>query len=502
MDVRPRLGSGFAIGFALFLAVLAFALFFYRSSAVGLLGPDEPRYAQVAREMLHTGDFLTPHLQGQPWFEKPPLFYWMEAASFYLFGVNEAAARLPSALTATAFLILFAWLTLKLFPGETWRYATLILLSSIGWIGFGRAATMEMLFASSLAGALGFLGLWVWQGRRRWLFAFHGLLAISVLAKGLAGIVVAALILVVYCAITGEYRWLLRVVHPLPVTLFAVIALPWYGAVYFKNGDLFVQEFIVKHHFRRFLTNELAHPAPWWYYGPVLLAGIFPWTAHVASLRVTRFDRDNRRTFLLVWVAVVLVFFSVSQAKLPGYILPALPAFALWMGEEWKRASRGRIRAIGAAQGALLLLLALAGSLPSALAAGLTRAHAQVSGTGTMFALTAAILVWFTFRARRFGAVVLVSSVTAAAMLWVAFALAPQMDQEASARPIARVVCGKNFALGDVRRHILYGLEFYCDRPLTNVAHPEYVLSSTPPPGSLPAERFPEAGLTLWKLFP
>ena len=126
------------------------------------------------------------------------LYYWMAAASFFVFGVNEAAARLPGALAAAGFLILFAWQTRRLFPGEAPRYAVLILASSFGWIGFGRSATMETLFAASLAGALGFLGLWLWQGRRRWLFAFHGLLAVSVLAKGLAGIVLAALILLVY----------------------------------------------------------------------------------------------------------------------------------------------------------------------------------------------------------------------------------------------------------------------------------------------------------------
>ena len=484
VDVRPGRPEW---RFAVFVAALAFLLFFYRSSAVGLLGPDEPRYAQVAREMLRSGDFITPHLLGQPWFEKPPLYYWMAAASFRFLGANETAARLPSGLAAVGFLILFAWITQRLFPGETWRYSVLILLSSLGWIGFGRAATMEMLFASSLAGSLGFLALWVWQGRRRWLFAFHGLLAISVLAKGLGGIVLAGLILLAYCVVTGEYRWLLRVLHPLPLTLFAVLALPWYGAMYFKHGNLFIQEFIIKHHFARYVTSELEHPGEWWYYGPVLLAGIFPWSAHLASLRAKGLDKDHRRMFLLVWVLVVVVFFSISRAKLPGYALPALPALAMWMGEEWKRALTRQLRLIGLAQGALI---------------GISSLVLQFSSTGMSFALGAVILVWFAWRGRRFGAVVLVSSLTTAAMLWVIPVLGPQVDQTGSARGIARSVCDKRFVVGAAPRHILYGLEFYCDRDLSNVANAEYLLSATEAPGAVAVERFPAGELTLWKLRP
>ncbi len=472
MDVRPG-------RFAVFAAALAYVLFFYHASAVGLLGPDEPRYAQVAREMLRTGDYVTPRLLGQPWFEKPPLYYWMAAASFRFFGVNEAAARLPSAVAAAAFLILFAWTTQRLLPGETWRYAVLILLSSLGWIGFARAATMDMLFAGALSGALGFLALWVWQGRRRWLFAFHGLLALSVLAKGLGGIVLAGLILLVYCAVVGEYAWLWRVLNPLPLTLFAVIALPWYGIMYFKHGNLFIHEFIIKQHFARYVSDELAHPGAWWYYAPVLLAGIFPWSAHLASLRGTGLDRDHRRMFLLVWIAVVLVFFSASRGKLPGYILPALPALAMWMGEEWKRSSTAKLRVIGAAQAVLLLLLGIA---------------------SWIFVLPALVVLWFAWRGRRFGAVVLAAAIAAGAMLWMIPNLAPRVNQNGSARSIAPSVCGKRFVVGAAPRQILYGLEFYCDRDLTMVTKPEYALSTTQPKNAIAVEKFPEGELTLWKL--
>jgi 4-amino-4-deoxy-L-arabinose transferase-like glycosyltransferase len=359
---------------------------------------------------------------------------------------------------------------------------------------------MEMLFASSVAGALLAMALWLWHGRRRWLFTFYGLLALSVLAKGLAGIVLAALILAIYCLVTREWRWLLRVLNPWTLVLFAVIALPWYAAMTFKHGDVFIQDFIIKHHFRRFLTEELAHPGPWWFYVPVLLAGLFPWTAHLGALRPADLRHDNRRLFLLIWVAVTLVFFSASQSKLPGYVLPALPALALWIGEDWKRASRTRVRAISAAQGGLLLVLGLSGSLPEALSRGVGRATWSFSGTTAVSAgLLILALVWLAWRGRRFGAALLMALVPPGFLLWALTSLGPQVDRQASARPIAQAVCGRTFSLGDVRRHIRYGLQFYCDRRLPDGVNAEYVLSSREVEGAGAVQHFPEAGLTLWK---
>ncbi len=480
------------------LAVLVFFLYFYRASAVGLVGPDEPRYAQVAREMLESRSFLTPHLLGRPWFEKPPLYYWLAAASFRLLGVNETAARLPAALSAAGFLILFAWIAARLFPGETARYALLILATTAGWIGFARAASMEMLFAASLSGAMGFLGLWLWQGRLPWLYAFYGLLGVSVLAKGLAGLVLSALTLLIYCAATREFRWLWRVLHPGPLLLFGVLALPWYGIMYLKHGRMFLEEFIFKHHFLRYLTPELAHPGPWWYYGPVLLAGLFPWTPGLALLRLYG-KGDQRRVYLLAWVIVVVLFFSASQSKLPGYILPAIPALALWMGDEWSRASALRLRIVGLVQALLLPALGLAGSLPAALAAGLSRARPEFSGATAAFVAAALLVAWLSWRGRRFGAAALTATVTCGALLWMLSALAPAVDRAASARPVALAVCDRSFKLGTVRRHVRYGLEFYCNRAMMDTGEAVYVLSSEEVEHAVPVERFPEAGLALWK---
>jgi 4-amino-4-deoxy-L-arabinose transferase-like glycosyltransferase len=200
-----------------------------------------------------------------------------------------------------------------------------------------------------------------------------------------------------------------------------------------------------------------------------------------------------------VWAGVVIVFFSVSQGKLPGYLLPAFPALAMWMGEEWRRASIIRLRAVAVAQGLLLLLLSLADSLPSILARGLRRAELQFSAGGVCFALGSVVLVWMAWRGRRLGAAVLAGVLTAVALVWIVHTVAPGVDAANSMRGVARQVCGKPFAVWEVRRQVRYGLEFYCDRPMTEAVAADLVLSTQHPPGMTREQEFQEARLSLWK---
>ena len=485
------------MSFAVFLACAVWLLFFYGLGAVGLLGPDEPRYAQVAREMLRSGDYITPHLNGQPWLEKPPLYYWLAAVSFRLFGVTEWAARLPSALAAAAFLPLFGWVVHRLFRGETWRYALLVLASSVGWLGFARGASPDIFFSAALAGALGLLGVWVWQGHDSLLYGFYALLAIAVLAKGPAAIVLSALVLLSYCLATGEYRWLVRVLAPWPLLLFLLLTLPWYAAVYYHNGDRFVEEFILKHHFRRYLTSELKHPGPWWYYLPVLVAGMFPWSAHLAlivanlaGLGWRGLRSDQRRIFLLAWIVSIVAFFSVSQAKLPGYVLVTAPVLAIWIGEELARAPASRLRWVFLAQALLLPATAvLAGALPVALAEGARSALAAVWRQPLDLPLVvltvggAGLLAAVAWRGRRLGAAVLATGLTAVTFVRLLGLVATPVDQLASARPLARQIQAQGIhpsqlALSPgVRRHIQYGLEFYLDQPMPLGTPAPYLLT-------------------------
>lgn len=468
------------------MAGVVFLLYFFGLGRVGLLGPDEPRYAQVAREMLRSGDYVTPHLNGRPWFEKPPLYYWLAAGSFRLFGVNEWAARLPAALAAAGFLALFGWIARRLYPGQTYCYALMVLAASAGWLGFARAASPEMFFTAALAGALGVLGLWVWHGEYRLLYASYALLAVAVLAKGPTAVLLAALVLAAYCVSVRDFRWLLRVLAPGPLLVFAAIAVPWYAAVYVRNGDTFVEEFIYRQHFRRFATEELAHPGPWWYYAPVLLGLVFPWTPHLALIVADLASRgraglmkDPRRLYLLAWVVPIVIFFSLSKGKLPGYVLVTVPALALWMGDELARAPAARVRWVFVAQALLLpMLLVLVNVLPAALAQGLRSAGAALGEArldrplAVLLLAGTPLLLLAAWRKRRLAASVLATALAALAVARLIAVVAPAVDRLASARPLAQEIASRGISPSQlalapgVRRHIEYGLAFYLGQPV------------------------------------
>lgn len=482
--------------FRLFLPVCLVFLYLLGLGRVGLIGPDEPRYAQVAREMLQTRDFITPHLNGEPWFEKPPLYYWAAAASFALFGVNETAARLPCALAASCFLILFGWAAHRLYHRETGRYSVLVLACSAGWVGFARAASPEILFTAAAAGAFLLLGLWLWQGRESSLYGFYGLLALSTLAKGLTAVPLAVLALAVYCAAIGEWNWLYRVLRPGPLLLFAIVGLPWYAAVYAVNGTEFLRVFFWRHHFERFVTQELAHPGPWWYYLPVLLGLIFPWTPQILLVVLNLADlgwkglvKDHRRVFLAAWIVPTVLFFSISQGKLPGYVLVVIPALALWIGQELVHARPARVRWVFLVQALLLpVVLLAAGVLPEALSRGVRVARLSLSSLAGDNLLTvlaiggAALLMVLAWRARRLAACLAVTAIVALCVARIIWTKAEAIDQAASARPVAREIQARGIPVTQLtldphaRRELEYGLDFYLDCPVPRGTKAPFVI--------------------------
>ena len=493
--------------FSFFVAAAVFLLYFFGLGSVGLVGPDEPRYAQVAREMLDTGDYVTPRLGGEPWLEKPPLYYWLAAASFRLLGVNELAARLPCALAGVLFLPLFAWIVGRLYRGETARYAVLVLASSFGWFGYSHGASPEILFTAPLAGALGLFGLWLWLTRPVLVWAAYALLALAVLAKGPTAIVLTGIVLASYSLAVREFRWIRRLLAPGPLLLFFLIALPWYVAVWARHGNTFLEEFIIRHHFRRFMSEELAHPGPWWYYLPVLAGLLFPWTAHLALPIIDAVSagwrgllKDPRRAYLAAWIVPIFVFFSLSKGKLPGYLLVVTPPLAIWIGHELANAARSRVRPVALVQAVLLpVVLLLAEALPVALARGLSRAEISLATLDPDLALAsvigggAVLLAWTAWRERRLATALLATALTAFAVARTITVVAPAVDRLASARPLAERILALGIPLDQlalapgVRRHVEYGLEFYLNRQFPRSTDARYVvlpdgeIQATPP---------------------
>jgi 4-amino-4-deoxy-L-arabinose transferase-like glycosyltransferase len=341
------------------IAIVATLYFCYfrQLGVVGLMGPDEPRYAWIARDMMESGDWITPRLYGSPWFEKPPLYYWGAALSFKVFGVNETSARLPSAIAALLATLTLAWLAWRVYGSATARWLLLLLPSSAGMIGFSHSAATDMLFSAMLTCAmvpagvlLGMVpfargedrsadrdfGTELSNSAKLIAAALLGLfLGYAMLAKGPAAIILSGGAVVCWAAYTKRWKHTLRLLHPVAIAVFCVVALPWYVLCAMRNPD-FLRVFILEHNFKRFLTPEFQHIQPFWYYAGILLIALLPWTPALlwaivtgtrSLLRGARLSAMSR--FLLSWASFCLVFFTISRSKLPGYILPAIPAIGL-----------------------------------------------------------------------------------------------------------------------------------------------------------------------------
>src|SRR5438477_4429282 len=338
------------LGWALLIAITLGVCYFSHLDVIGFVGPDEPRYAWIARDMAETGDWVTPRLYGKPWFEKPPLLYWGGALFFKLIGEGhpEVAARLPSAICALLATLALAWLAWRTYGEECARWLLLLLPTSVGMIGFSHAAATDMPFAGMLTIAMVCAAVVLGLARSiedtpilprtPWLalLLFGFFLGLAVLAKGPAAIILSGGAVFFWAIFTKRWRDAFRLLHPAAIAAFCVTALPWYILCARRNPDFF-RIFIIEHNFKRYLTPEFQHVQPFWFYVPIICIALFPWTTVVFSLfpgTALKLKRDSRDSaflfFATAWIVWPLLFFSVSQSKLPGYILPSvLPAMLL-----------------------------------------------------------------------------------------------------------------------------------------------------------------------------
>jgi 4-amino-4-deoxy-L-arabinose transferase-like glycosyltransferase len=381
------------IGWAVFILATLYVSYFSHLGVIGFVGPDEPRYAWIARDMVESGDWVTPRLYAKPWFEKPPLFYWGAALCFQLFGVSEAAARLPSAISALLATLALAWLALRLYGAETARWLLLLLPTTVGMIGFSHAGATDMPFSSMLTIAMVCASVVLGLTRDEntpilpqtpWLalLLFGFFLGLAVLAKGPAAILLSGGAVFFWALLTKRWRDAFRLLHPASTACFCLTALPWYILCARRNPDFF-RIFIIEHNFKRYLTPEFQHIQPFWYYGPILLAAFLPWTLlllwSVASGAVRSLSKGGVRgpaLFFLSWAMFCLMFFSISKSKLPGYILPALPAMGVLLvrGLVLGLANHSRFLRFG---GIALTCLTSAGLVVGILEVKLHALHAQ-----------------------------------------------------------------------------------------------------------------------------
>jgi 4-amino-4-deoxy-L-arabinose transferase-like glycosyltransferase len=332
------------------LLVFAFA-WFGTLDHRALVKADEGRYGEIPREMVASGDWLTPRLNGFKYFEKPPLQYWATAAAYKLFGVGDWQTRLWTALTG--FLgVLFTWFAARrLFGATSALYASAVLAGSLFYAGAGGFVTLDMGVAFFLSAVIFSFLLAQAEGtsaaaRRGWMLAAWSAMALAVLSKGLIGIVLPAGALGLYVLLRWDWRLVARLHLGKGLALMLLIAAPWFVAASLANPE-FAHFFFVQEHFERFLTKMHHRYQPMWYFIPVLALGFTPWLpALVTALWRSARERAAQAKgfdpvrFLLVWCAVVFAFFSVSSSKLPAYILPIYPALAVLAGRELARSPR------------------------------------------------------------------------------------------------------------------------------------------------------------------
>ncbi len=399
------------------LGLLIFFLFIFGTWKLPLIGPDEPRYAEIGYAMAQSGDWVTPRLGGIEWFEKPALTYWLAASGFKLFGRTEFAARIGIGLVGGLGVLLLYLVGTRLRSSRFGYLSGAVLASSGIWLGFSRVATFDLPLAVSMELALVAYLFWQRQEtpRRQWLcwalFSFG--LGLAMLAKGLVGLLLPAVIVTLHALLTGGFGRLLRLLHPgrllAALTIFLATSSVWYGPMLARHGQAFIDEFFIAHHFQRYLTNQYRHPQPVWFFLIIAIAGCFPWifpllqrvATTVRGWRRLRATEEGRfELFVWLWAVVPIAFFSFSVSKLPGYILPVFPALAMliarqledWMAEE--RPSLGQIVGVMLTIATIFIVSVVIG-LRGANLIGLDKFSAfRLAGIGVLVAV-AYLMIWF-----------------------------------------------------------------------------------------------------------
>ncbi len=487
---------------------------------LGLVGADEPRYAQIAHEMLVRFDSaptlkgrltacITPYLYGRPWLEKPALYYWRAMFVFQDFGVHDWSARLPSASFAFIMVALI-YLHMRRFRPGGHLDAALITVASVLIIAFSRGASTDMQMAAPFC--IGLLGWYAWYetGSKFWLFDIYFFTGIATLAKGPVAPFLAFLIIVAFAALRREWSIIQRSIWWPGVLLYFAIVLPWFVAVQHENPTFF-REFFLEHNLQRFATNRYEHQQPFWYYFIVILLALMPWTVvavralvdgiqtSVAEWRLRHSKPDKPAPkrpgdafpeFLVLWALIPIVFFSFSQSKLPGYILPSIPPITILTGDYLFRCRKNGLQLWILLGHALIcgFLTLSAFLLPWFVAHGPSMPPAHALTAALLAAAGAALLILVVVHG--FGVARLRLATTGILIVLMCFLygfgpffgipaveaskrVVHLLDRSYSARPLADRLASlpegnETVAVFRVRRDVEYGLAFYRSRQVVN----------------------------------
>ena len=322
--LRQRIDYSFWI-----VVLVAGFLLFFNLGGIPLLDPDEPVYAETPKEMINFQEFVSPRIFGEYWYDKPPLYYWLVAGTFQVFGVSEFSARFPSAFLGLLTVLYVYWVGARLFGNQAGVASALILATSIEFFYLGKAAVTDITLNFCLTVALlSFLE------KRYYLFYFF--VGLATVAKGPVGTLFPGAILFLYFLFTRRWHQLLEMKLPLGIIIYSVVAFPWYIVMYQIHGNAFLDTFFGLHNFTRFTNPEHPEGVLWYYFIPVLILGFFPWTAVMVQSvwsSVTNSGRHfNSLIFLNIWTWFIFIFFTISRTKLVSYILPMFVPLAMITG--------------------------------------------------------------------------------------------------------------------------------------------------------------------------
>jgi 4-amino-4-deoxy-L-arabinose transferase-like glycosyltransferase len=487
---------------------------------LGLVGADEPRYAQIAHEMLdrfdsaHTlkarlGACVTPYLYGHPWLEKPALYYWRAMFVFQDFGVHDWSARLPSASFAFMMAALI-YLHMRRFRPGGHLDAAIITVACAGIIGFSRGASTDMQMAAPLA--IGLLGWYAWfeTDSKFWLFDIYFFTGVATLAKGPVAPFLALVIVSAFAFLRRDWSILWRSFWWPGVVLYFAMVLPWFIAVQHQNPTFF-REFFLEHNLERFATNRYQHAQPFWYYLAVVLLAVMPWTVVAiraladgiqASVREWRVrwsstfklvasrPGDAFPEFLVLWALIPIVFFSFSKSKLPGYILPSIPPITILTGDFlFRRRQAGLNRWVLVGHAVLCGTMAMfALLLPWFVAHGHAMPPAHALLAAVFSSAGAALLILVVVKGYGVARLRLITSAVMVVLVLFLYGVGPffgipavqatkrvvhLLDRTYSARPLGERLAeiapaDETVAVFRVRRDMEYGLSFYRNHQVVN----------------------------------
>ena len=318
------------------LFFLAVFISFFKTGSFLLFDVDEAVFSEATREMLHTGDLITPTFNFEPRYDKPILFYWLMYLSFLFFGITEFAARLPSALMGVALVGIVFYLVRRISGFDNALWSAIICMVNLEYFIYTHSAVTDMTLTFFITASMFSFLLSVLERKRMWIILFWCSSALAVLTKGAVGVVFPVGCAIVYLFLTGNMAFLKDLLRPTYIGLFFLISMPWYLLQLYINGWEFFEAFVIKHHIKRYTGVISSHGGPVYYFIPVLVIGFFPWIAFlpegiVRTLR--RIPRDTPQAHLLffstIWFLFIFIFFSFSRTKLPNYILPLFPAISI-----------------------------------------------------------------------------------------------------------------------------------------------------------------------------